>query len=136
MGFNLLKAGVFEQKLLSWSATGLLLFVSAFLWAPSRDGLQGVYYLAFFLPMALLLLARKPGFSEYGGWITLTALLYAGFAALSSLWGTTPGDLGFFIFQWCVLAVWLCGASLLFARRDIDLQRYYTWLIILGVAVT
>lgn len=136
MGFSFLKTYTMERKILSWAYVGLLVFVSAFLWAPSRDGLQGVYYLAFFLPMLmLLLLARKPRMAEYGGWMTLSALLYAGFAALSALWSNQPKDVGFFIFQWCVLAVWLCGSSLLWIKREFDLEKYLRWMVIVGVLV-
>lgn len=136
MAFNFIKKDVFEQKMLSWASVGLLIFVSAFLWSPSRDGLQGIYYLAFFLPMLSLLLFRIPKFNEYGGWMTLSALIYAGFSALSSLWSTHPKDIGFFIFQWFVLAVWLCGSSLLFVKRDIDIAKYLSWFVILGAFIS
>jgi|GEM_PF-2551489 len=136
MGFNFLKADVLEQKMLSWASVGLLVFVSAFMWAPSRDGLQGIYYLAFFLPMLLLLVSRMPTFNEYGGWMTLSALIYAGFSALSALWGEHPKDVEFFIFQWCVLAVWLCGSSLLFVKREIDITKYLSWFVVLGAIIT
>lgn len=121
-----------EKKLLSWSSVGILIFVSAFLWAPSRDGLQGVYCLAFFLPMLLVLLSRAPKFAEYGGWITLSALMYAGFSALSALWSGQPKGVGFFALQWGVLAVWLCGASLIAAKLNVDLQKYLSQFVVLG----
>ncbi|HWV15926.1 MAG TPA: O-antigen ligase family protein [Cellvibrio sp.] len=135
MRFNLYKGNSFEQKLLSWSAVGWWVFVSAFLWAPSRDGLQGVYALAFFLPMLLVLVSRKPDFIAYGGWISCSALLYAGFSALSSLWSGQPQAIGFFILQWCILAVWLCGLSWLFTRREFDLQKYMDRFLILCVLI-
>lgn len=132
MAVNFLKKDVVEQKMLSWGAIGVWVFISAFLWAPSRDGLQGVYALAFFLPMLVLLLLRKPDFTVYGGWISLSALLYAGFSVFSSLWSEEPSGLGFFVFQWIVLAVWLCGSSLLFTQRKFNLQKYLDALVVLG----
>jgi O-antigen ligase len=135
MIFDFLNADIREQKLLSWSSVGFLIFISAFLWAPSRDGLQGVYALAFFLPMLLILVFRKPNFNEYGGWLTIIALIYTGFSTLSTLWGT-PKDFGFFLLQWWVLATWLCGSCLLFVKREIDIQKYLEWLVFFGVVIT
>lgn len=124
-----------EQRIFTWASVGLLVFVSAFLWAPSRDGLQGVYVLAFFVPMLKILLFRKPNFNEYGGWPTVIALIYAGFSALSTLWGE-PKDFGFFGLQWCVLATWLCGSCLVFSKREIDMEKYLRWLVMFGVLIT
>ena len=135
MAFNFLKAEVREQKMLSWASVGLLVFISAFLWAPSRDGLQAVYVLAVLLPMLLVLPFRKPNFKEYGGWMTVSALVYAGFSVASSLWSTSP-NVGFFIVQWIVLSAWLCGSSCLFSKRNIDLEKYLGWLIYLGVIIS
>lgn len=134
MIFNFLKADVREQKLLSWASLGLLVFLSAFLWAPSRDGLQGIYALSFFIPMMFILLFRKPNFHEYGGWMTVLALAYAGYSTLSTLWGNSK-DLGFFILQWCVLATWLCGSCLIFSRHEFDIRKYLSWMIFLGVLI-
>ena len=44
---NILKREWREQKLSAWAFGGLWVFVTAFLWAPSRDGIEGVYSLAF-----------------------------------------------------------------------------------------
>jgi len=123
-----------EKKLLSWAAIGLLVFVSAFLWSPSRDGLQGIYALAFFIPMLIVLLLRKPGFAEYGNWLTLSALVYSLFSALSSLWGN-PADFPFFVAQWLVLAVWLCGSSLVVKTGLVNPEKFLTAFIALGIAV-
>lgn len=112
-----------------------MVFVSAFLWAPSRDGLQIVYALSVFLPMLIILFSRKFNFQKYGGWPTIVALAYAGFSALSALWGE-PKDFGFFILQWLVLATWLCGSSLIFSDYDIDVEKYISWLAILGALIT
>lgn len=124
-----------EQKIFSWASNGLLFFVFAFLWAPSRDGLQVIYALAFFLPISIILLFRKPHFNEYGGWPTVIALTYAGFSTFSSLWGE-PKDFGFFVLQWCVLATWLCGSCLVFSKQEIDIGKYIHRLVILGTLIT
>ncbi|HTF96211.1 MAG TPA: O-antigen ligase family protein [Cellvibrio sp.] len=123
-----------EKKLLAWAATGLLIFVSAFLWSPSRDGLQGIYAIAFFIPMFIVLLLRKPGFTEYGNWLTLSALLYSLFSALSSLWGNAA-DFLFFAAQWIVLAVWLCGSSLVVKTGLINPEKFLKTFITLGVII-
>lgn len=136
MAFNFLKTDIFEQKMLSWASVGILVFISAFLWSPSRDGLQGIYYLTFFLPMFCLLVSRKPKFHEYGGWMTLSALIYAGFSACSALWSDQPKDISFFIFQWCVLAIWLCGSSFLFVKQEINLVKYLPWFVGIGSIIT
>lgn len=69
-----------EQKILRWASVGLPIFITAFVWAPSRDGLEGVYALAFFLPMLLVLPRQKPQLNHYGGMPTLIAILFAGYA--------------------------------------------------------
>lgn len=135
MAFQLFTKEEFEKKLLSWATTGLLIFVSAFLWAPSRDGLQGVYLLSFFLPTLLVLLSRKPNFHEYGGWPTVIALVYSGFSTFSTLWNQ-PKDFGFFLLQWFVLMSWLCGSCLVFSKREIRIDKHLPWLVILGVFIT
>ncbi len=116
---------------LKWARSGVLIYLASFFWAPSRDALQIVYLFAFFIPIGYVLLSQKPKFLEYGGRMTGTALIYAGFSALSALWGT-PEDFGYFIFQWVVLAAWLCGASLLCATYDFDLQKGLLYFIAIG----
>lgn len=130
----LTNSGTFNTRMLAWTGTGLLVFISAFIWAPSRDGLEAIYALAFFIPMLCALLVRKPDFRAYGGWPTLLALSYGALCALSSLWGE-PDDFSFFILQWCVLAVWLCGVSWLHTCRPINFQRLYQLLAIVGALV-
>jgi hypothetical protein len=120
-----------EQKILQWISVGLLVFVSAFIWAPSRDGLEAIYALAFFIPMLLLLCGRKPQLAQYGGHITLLALVYAGYAALTSAWSVTP-QVGFFVLQWLVLATWLCGVSWLAYWGRLELPRLLKLLVWVG----
>ncbi|MES2826461.1 MAG: O-antigen ligase family protein [Pseudomonadota bacterium] len=134
MAFQFLTA-VREQKIISWASAGLIIFISAFLWVPSRDGLQGVYLLGFFLPTLIILTLKKFSFDEYGGWPTILALTYAGFSLLSTLWGE-PKDFGFFLLQWCVLASWLCGSCLVFIKREINVEKYLEWFVAIGVLAT
>ena len=122
-----------EQKILNWTSVGLLVFVSAFIWAPSRDGLEAIYALAFFLPMLVLLLSRKPQLAQYGGHTTLLALLYAGYAVVTTLWSDTP-KLGFFVLQWLVLATWLCGVNWLAYWGRLDLPGLLKLLVWVGAA--
>ncbi len=88
---NVFKRDWREKKLSSWAFGGLWVFVTAFLWSPSRDGVEAVYALAFFIPMLLLLPWRKPEFPQYGSWFSVSALAYAG---------------------WCYTTSVLCGAAL------------------------
>ncbi len=135
MTFQFLMTGVREQKMLSWASVGFLVFLSAFLWAPSRDGLQAVYLLSFFLPIVIILFFRKPDFHKYGGWPTVIAIAYATFSVLSTLWGKSE-DFFYFVLQWFVLATWLCGSCLIFSRRDLDIEKYLRWFVVLGIFIT
>lgn len=123
-----------SRRLLSWLAFGLPVFVSAFVWAPSRDGLEIVYALALYFPMLAVLLTRRPNWAAYGGLPTALALAYASWAVLSSLWGE-PAALPNLLFQWSVLAVWLCGVSWLHQARPVDFERLYHLLVVLGAVV-
>ena len=129
---NLLKRDWREQKLLSWSLGGLWVFITAFLWAPSRDGLEAVYALAFFIPMLMLLPWRKPEFGQYGGWFSVSALAYAGWSCLSSVWG---GGTGFLLLQFFILAVWLLGSAWVVHKKSLDVDRLLYWFLLVG-AVT
>ncbi len=120
-----------EQKMLAWAYVGLWVFVTAFLWAPSRDGLEGIYALAFFIPLLLVLPWRKPDLQEYGGWFTAIALAYAGWSLLSGVWG---GDVGYLVLQWLVLAVWLAGAAWVLQKKSIDWDIFLRWFVLIGAA--
>lgn len=121
-----------EQKMLAWSFGGLWVFVTAFFWAPSRDSLEVVYALAFFIPMLMLLPWRKPVFHQYGGWFSVSALAYGSWCCITSLWG---GDTGFFILQWLILASWLLGSAWVLQRRALDLEKLFIWLVGIGALV-
>ncbi len=118
-----------EKKLLGWSFGGLWIFITAFLWSPSRDGLEGIYALTFFIPMLMLLPWRKLEFHQYGGWFSVSALAYASWCCITSLWGSDPG---FFILQWLVLATWLLGSAWVLQRRVLDLEKLFAWLAVIG----
>lgn len=122
----------FEQKILAWSYAGLWVFVTAFLWAPSRDGLEGIYALAFFIPLLLVLPWRKPDPSSYGGWFTATAMLYATWSLATGIWG---GDLGYLLLQWVVLAIWLIGVAWVLHNKSLPWDKLLRWLVLVG-AVT
>jgi O-antigen ligase len=121
-----------EQKMLSWAWFGLCIFVTSFLWSPSRDGVEGIYALAFFIPLLAVLPWRKPDLNDYGGVFTLIALAYASWSLLSSLWGS---DTGFFILQWIVLAIWLTGSAWVLRHRSMPWETLWCWLIAIS-AVT
>lgn len=124
-----------EEKVLGWASVGLLFFVTGFLWAPSRDGLQVVFAIGFLLPLLTLVPFRRPNFHDYGGWFTCLALIYAAYAALTSFWGIESNP-GFFIAQWLVLAIWLTGINLLAVHRLIDWDFLFRSLLILGSLIS
>ncbi|MDO8341692.1 MAG: O-antigen ligase family protein [Cellvibrio sp.] len=128
---KLLKREWREEKLLAWAFGGLWVFVTAFLWAPSRDGVEAIYALAFFIPMLMLLPWRKPGFHQYGGWFSVSALAYASWSCITSMWG---GGTEFFILQWLILAVWLLGAAWVLQKKSLDWDRLLTWFLLIGAA--
>lgn len=125
----LLNSAQREQKMLAWAYGGLWVFVSAFLWAPSRDGLEGIYALAFFIPLLMVLPWRRPELAVYGGWFTAAALAYASWALVSGLWG---GDLGYLVVQWLVLVVWLAGTAWVLQKKTIDWDQILRWLVVIG----
>lgn len=126
---NLLNSAWREQKLLAWAFSGLWIFLTAFLWSPSRDGVEAVYAFAFFIPMLMLLPWRKPDFHQYGGWFSVSALAYASWCCITSLWGS---DAEFFILQWLILAAWLLGSAWILQKRSLDLEKLFAWLVALG----
>lgn len=128
---KLLKREWREEKLLVWVFGGLWVFVTAFLWSPSRDGLEAIYALAFFIPMLMLLPWRKPEIHQYGGWFSVFALTYAGWSCLTSVWG---GDAGFFILQWLILAAWLLGAAWVLQKKSLNWDKFLQWFLLIGAA--
>ncbi|MEN0036016.1 MAG: O-antigen ligase family protein [Cellvibrio sp.] len=120
-----------EKKIAAWVSVGLLVFISAFMWAPSRDGLEGIYALCLFIPMLCLLPWRKPSIAAYGGGFTLLGLLFAGYSALTTFWAP-ESDPGFFILQFFILASWLCGLGWMAQRGLINVAVIIKMLIAVG----
>jgi hypothetical protein len=136
MSLDFFKNGAYrEKKISSWVAVGFIVFTTAFLWAPSRDGLEGIYALAIFIPMLCLLPWRKPSLAEYGGTFTLLGLLFAGYSAVTAFWAPDP-DPGFFILQFFILASWLCGLGWMAQRELIDLPNAIKILIEVGTVLS
>lgn len=129
---NLLKREWREEKLLAWSFGGLWVFITAFLWAPSRDGLEGIYALAFFVPILLLSPWFKLEFNSSGGLFNLVALAYASWCCITSIWG--DGSL-FFILQWVILATWLLGSVWVLQKKSLNVDTLLLWFLVIG-AVT
>jgi hypothetical protein len=115
----------------TYASVGILVFLTSFFWAPTRDFMHVVYGLAFFAPILLVLVLRKPNFSQYGGWFTGFALLYAGYASISTLWSDAP-RLEFFVQHFLFLAVWLAGTAWLASRNQLNIERVYRVLILFG----
>jgi O-antigen ligase len=120
-----------EEKILNWIAVGFLFFITSFIWAPSRDGVQTVFVLGFLLPLLCVLPFRKPDFLAYGGWFTGLALIFAAYAALTSIWSPVPKT-DFFVIQWIVLAVWLSGINWFATQREINLNYLLELLLLSG----
>jgi len=124
-----------EQKLAAYASIGVLVFLTSFFWAPSRDFMHVVYAVAFFAPMLLVLVLRRPNLREYGGWFTGLGLGYAAWAAVSTLWSPVP-RLDTFGQHFLFLAVWLAGTSWLASRSQLDLPRIGRVLIITGAVAS
>lgn len=136
MVLEFFKNGMYrEQKIASWVAVGLIVFVTAFLWAPSRDGLEVIYAFAFFIPMLCLLPWRKPSLGEYGGRFTLFGLLFAGYSAITAFWAP-DSDPGFFILQFFILATWLCGLGWMAQRDLINVSNIIKVLVVAGTLLS
>lgn len=125
----------YDKKLMSWASVGLFIFIFAFLWAPSRDGLQIVYLFSFFLPILAIFFLHRPKINEYINTSTILALIYGAFSACAALWGDAK-SFGFFLLQWVVLATWLCGTSIVFSNTiKVNIERFIFWFVILGCIV-
>lgn len=124
-----------QTRALTWLSVGVVLFVTCFLWSPSRDGLDVVFILAIFLPMLAILLAKRISLLEFGGEINVMALSYAAFSALACLWGN-PHDWVYFLVNWFVLAIWLIAASYVFVHRPLSLENIFRWMIGIALVVS
>jgi hypothetical protein len=123
-----------EDKVLNWVGIGLLIFISAFIWMPKRDGIQALFAIGFLLPMLCVLPFRKPEFKNYGGWITYLAIIFASYSTLTSFWAPISKP-DFFIIQWLVLSIWLIGIAWYGSQRDIDWLRLQDYLLWIGLLI-
>lgn len=124
-----------EQKVATWVSIGLLVFISAFIWAPSRDGLEAIYSLGFFIPMLCLLPWRKSSIAAYGGRFTLFGLLYGGYSAITAFWAPESSP-GFFMLQFFILASWLCGLGWMAQRGLINVSTIIKLLVVVGTIMS
>lgn len=121
-----------EAFCLKWAALGVYLFLSAFFWASGPAPLRAVFYLFLLLPFLLVLPWRKFRWQEYGGYFTISALIFAGYTVLASLWGKA-GDFDFFLKQWFFLAFWLMGVAWLFCHRPMRVDRLCMTVVGVGI---
>lgn len=114
-----------------WAMFGMYLFLTAFFFASGTAPLRTVFYVFLVLPFLLGIFfgGWKP--EQYGGWPTLSALVFVVYCALSTLWGR-PADVDTYLKQAFFVAIWLVGISWLCYGRPLDMQRVYTWLIMVG----
>lgn len=112
-----------------------MVFLTAFIWSPSQDGLIGIYSLAFFIPMLLVLPWQKPEWGSFGGWPNVVALVLGGYAALSAFWSGQPDSWRYFFGVWLLLVAWLYGVSWLNVRASLDVSRIIRYLLIAGLLV-
>lgn len=120
----------YEKKLISWVSGGVLVFLFAFLWSPSRDGLQIVFLLALFIPLCLFYL-KNPKKILHQNKTNIVALLYAAYASISSLWGEAA-DLGYFAFVFFVLLIWLSSVSFAYSHGFSITQKHLLWFCLFG----
>lgn len=120
-----------ETFFLGWAAFGVYFFAATFFWASGTAPLRTAFYLFLLVPFLMVLPWRKFRIQEYGGKFTVVALLFAGYLALSALWGK-PSDFTVYLKQWLFLAFWLCGVSWVFYHRNFNIQRLYLVLVVVG----
>lgn len=124
-------SNMIEKRLLSWAAAGLLIFVSSFFWAPSRDGIQIIFLLGLLIPIIALFLLGNLKSYEYFNIANIFALIYAGYSLISVAWGDAKSAV-FFLLQWIVLATWLIGSSVILSRIRFDIDKCIFWFLIIG----
>ena len=120
-----------EAFCLKWIGLGVYMFVAAFFWASGPATLRSVFYLFLLIPLLAVLPWRRWRWDEYGGYFTISALVFAASSVVASLWGDS-WNFDFFFKQWIMLAFWLCGTGWLFYCRPINLQRFYSVVIAVG----
>ncbi len=124
-----------EDRVAAYASVGVMVFLTAFFWAPTRDFMQAVYAASFLVPVLLVLLLRPFDARAYGGWFTGLGLAYGLFAALSTLWSPAPRPF-FFLLHFLYLAVWLAGTAWLACRGKIDPLRLRDVLVVTGAVAS
>jgi len=128
----------FERFCRVWLLSGVFVFVTSFFWASGTAPLRNIFYLAIVLPVLFILPWRSFSFQEYGGYFTLSALVFAGYSVLSSLWSVAP-DMGRYVKILLFLMVWLGGLAWLFSNVAFSSQRLYQVIVgggVVGAALT
>lgn len=120
-----------EAFCLKWIGVGIYLFILSFFLASGPAHIRNVFYLFLALPVLAVLPWRSWKLEEYGGYFTLSALIFAAYSVIASLWGE-PQSFGFFFKQWFFLAIWLCGVGWLMYHKPIDVQRLLFAIIIVA----
>lgn len=117
-----------------WLGIGIFLFVSSFIWSPSRDGLDAAYVLFFLFPALILIFKNKIPLLEDDLNINLI-LIFCAYSAVTSLWHA-PKEIFFFLAQLLVTALWIKGAFWLISHEKINLSTLFSVLIFVGCAVS
>ncbi|WP_323813143.1 O-antigen ligase family protein [Cellvibrio sp. NN19] len=127
-----------EAFCLKWIGLGVYLFILSFFFASGPALIRNLFYLFVLLPVVAVIPWRTWRLEEYGGYFTLSALVFAAYSVLASLWGNAE-NFGFFFKQWVFLAIWLCGVAWLMYHKPINIQRLYMLIItvaMVGALVT
>ena len=121
-----------EAFCLRWIGLGVYLFILSFFFASGPALIRNLFYLFVLLPVIAVIPWRPWRLEEYGGYFTLSALVFAAYSVVASLWGNAQ-DFGFFFKQWVFLAIWLCGVAWLMHHKPINIQRLYILIIIVAM---
>lgn len=120
-----------EAFCLKWIGLGVYLFILSFFFASGPALIRNLFYIFLLLPVVAVIPWRPWRLEEYGGYFTLSALVFAAYSVVASLWGNLEG-FGFFFKQWVFLAIWLCGVAWLMYHKPINIQRLYLWVIVVA----
>lgn len=127
-----------EAFCLKWIGLGVYLFILSFFFASGPALIRNLFYLFVLLPVIAVIPWRPWRLEEYGGYFSLSALVFAAYSVVASLWGNAE-NFGFFFKQWVFLAIWLCGVAWLMHHKPINIQRLYMAIIavaMVGALVT
>lgn len=120
-----------DYKAEKWLTTGFIVFVSSFIWSPSRDGLEISYILFFLLPLGYLFLKRKAYKTINVDPSLALIFIFCAYATITALWNT-PKDIFFLLLQLFLISTWMTGAFWLVRENKINLLRLFSILIFIG----